>query len=223
MQQMHVKGQSAMAIHIPKPTAKTKTTVTTQITSQPVNPSDEPIPTGTVINQPPYNPSPAKTNRLIMMVASLLMLMIIGMLVVTIGLPAYKNYLLRTEKTQPNPTAPVAVPVAKPEVANVVASQPNAPKPTEQLNQQTIVITGEQLGNGVPPASTLSSTSAQVDMAPSAQPPSDAPLATSNTTNLDNPSAMRDQPSAPANNNTQSSLSYEEFIKTSQQTVFVDR
>lgn len=221
-----------MAIRIPKPNAKPRTNEP-PATSKLIE-ATEVVTTRHVTNTLVTTP-PVQNNRRIMIAASVVMLLIIGATVVAIGLPMYQKYRLNTKTPIPSEPTLMPQPVAKPALAKVAASQPTASQPADNLNQQTIVITGDQLGNGVAPASTVSTdsvTTSSVTTAATVNPASVStitqnvapPVASAPPTNQ-SPISANNGPNAgnALSQSNQRNISYEEFVQTSKQSVFVDR
>lgn len=178
----------------------------------------------------------------LMVMLPLLVIALMGILMQVI-VPSYQ-YMVNTKNSTQAPTAKAIQP------ANVLPANTQAvPAATEQpdnLRTEAIVITGEQLGNGVASAPqpvaqaatqptnqpTMPATST-VDNSPTSNLSTNSPSISSETNNQADNGVTTNQATIdsvasavkPAINfgATQGAISYEDFVKTSQQQVFIDR
>lgn len=151
------------------------------------------------------------------------------LLLVGLGALAYfllPNFLPQDEPTPPPVAKTHTTPVASsPRTASQTASSPMAVSTAgastasaTAINNQTIVITGDHLKNGIP-ASTATADMANVKPAKNTEsvaPMADSDIAFAGQTN--SPSVGDNQIA----HSSKSSMSYAEFVKTSESTVFAD-
>ena len=178
----------------------------------------------------------------LMVLIPLLVMSLIGLLTQVV-VPSYHSYqAIRNSReaqnkvivTATNPTQSAQI---SPATASAVAA--STPQP-ENLRTEAVVITGEQLGNGVAstpqptapanvnPATTtnqvsdmLANTPSRTNQMPEA--PTDA--ANSNTSNQGSNERAQtgSNPTTNAPNSSQGVVSYEDFVKASEQQIFIDR
>lgn len=185
----------------------------------------------------------------LMILIPLLVMSLIGLLT-QIVLPSYQSYqaMKNSSDAQNNviltATNPSQSAQALPATASAVAASTAQP---ENLRTEAVVITGEQLGNGVvstpqptAPANvnpamttnqvsdTLANTSSRTNQMPEVL--TDAANTNSSNTNSSNPNSASDEraqtgsnPTANATNSSQAVVSYEDFVKASEQQIFIDR
>lgn len=184
---------------------------------------------------------------LLMVLIPLLVISLIGLLTQVV-VPSYYSYqsyqsyqaMKNSRDAQNNvivkATNPGQSAQTLPATASAVAASSTQP---ENLRTEAVVITGEQLGNGVAstpqptapanvnPATTTNQVSDTLANTPSVtnQMP-EAPIDTANSNNLNQGSNERAQTgSNPTTNapNSQGVVSYEDFVKASEQQIFIDR
>lgn len=179
----------------------------------------------------------AKLKTTLMLVLPLLMMSLLGILTQVI-LPSYQA-LVKNKNTDTHPTIASAQPSQS--VQPLPSTAPNLPASSLQpntLRTEAVVITGEQLGNGITsaPAPTATATPPMPATANMVNDAASMPAATSqsNDQTLTVPPTAQASAqvaadserigveSAPATTN-KGTISYEDFIKTSEQQIFIDR
>lgn len=191
----------------------------------------------------------------LMVVIPLLVMSLIGLLTQVV-VPSYQSYhsyqAIRNSKDAQNnvivrATKPSQSVQTLPATASAVAASTTQP---ENLRTEAVVITGEQLGNGVAstpqptapanvnPATTTNQVSDTLANTPSRtnqmpELPTDAANTNSpnsNSSNPNTPNSASDEraqtssnPTTNATTNNQGVVSYEDFIKASEQQIFIDR
>ena len=178
----------------------------------------------------------------LMVLIPLLVMSLIGLLTQVV-VPSYHSYqaIRNSREAQNNvivtATNPIQSAQISPATASAVAASTTQP---ENLRTEAVVITGEQLGNGVAstpqptapanvnPATTtnqvsdmLANTPSRTNQMPEA--PTDA--ANSNTSNQGSNERAQtgSNPTTNAPNSSQGVVSYEDFVKASEQQIFIDR
>ena len=178
----------------------------------------------------------------LMVLIPLLVMSLIGLLTQVV-VPSYQSYqAIRNSRDAQNnviltATNPSQSAQTLPATASAVAASTTQP---ENLRTEAVVITGEQLGNGVAstpqptapanvnPATTtnqvsdmLANTPSRTNQMPEA--PTDA--ANSNTSNQGSNERAQtgSNPTTNAPNSSQGVVSYEDFVKASEQQIFIDR
>ena len=177
----------------------------------------------------------------LMVLIPLLVMSLIGLLTQVV-VPSYHSYqaIRNSREAQNNvivtATNPIQSAQISPATASAVAASTTQP---ENLRTEAVVITGEQLGNGVAstpqpsapanvnPATTtnqvsdmLANTPSRTNQMPEA--PTDA--ANSNTSNQGSNERAQTGSNPTANaTNSQGVVSYEDFVKASEQQIFIDR
>ena len=178
----------------------------------------------------------------LMVLIPLLVMSLIGLLTQVV-VPSYHSYqaIRNSREAQNNvivtATNPIQSAQISPATASAVAASTTQP---ENLRTEAVVITGEQLGNGVAstpqptapanvnPATTtnqvsdmLANTPSRTNQMPEA--PTDA--ANSNTSNQGSNERAQtgSNPTTNAPNSRQGVVSYEDFVKASEQQIFIDR
>lgn len=178
----------------------------------------------------------------LMVLIPLLVMSLIGLLTQVV-VPSYHSYqaIRNSREAQNNvivtATNPIQSAQISPAIALAVAASTTQP---ENLRTEAVVITGEQLGNGVAstpqptapanvnPATTtnqvsdmLANTPSRTNQMPEA--PTDA--ANSNTSNQGSNERAQtgSNPTTNAPNSSQGVVSYEDFVKASEQQIFIDR
>ena len=178
----------------------------------------------------------------LMVLIPLLVMSLIGLLTQVV-VPSYHSYqaIRNSREAQNNvivtATNPIQSAQILPATASAVAASTAQP---ENLRTEAVVITGEQLGNGVAstpqptapanvnPATTtnqvsdmLANTPSRTNQMPEA--PTDA--ANSNTSNQGSNERAQtgSNPTTNAPNSSQGVVSYEDFVKASEQQIFIDR
>ena len=178
----------------------------------------------------------------LMVLIPLLVMSLIGLLTQVV-VPSYHSYqaIRNSREAQNNvivtATNPIQSAQISPATASAVAASTTQP---ENLRTEAVVITGEQLGNGVAstpqptapanvnPATTTNQVSDMLANTPSRtnQMP-EAPTDAANSNNLNQGSNERAQtgsnPTTNAPNSSQGVVSYEDFVKASEQQIFIDR
>ncbi len=175
----------------------------------------------------------------LMVLIPLLVISFIGLLTQVV-VPSYQSYhsyqaMKNNKDAQKNvivtATNPIQSAQTLPATASAVAASTTEP---ENLRTEAVVITGEQLGNGV--ASTLQPTGpANVNAATTTNQLSDTlantptDTANSNSSNPNTPNSASDEGAQTGSNpttnttNSQGVVSYEDFVKASEQQIFIDR
>lgn len=179
----------------------------------------------------------AKLKTTLMLLLPLLMMSLLGILTQII-LPSYQA-LLRNKNTDTHPTTASAQPSHS--MQPLPSTAPNLPASNIQpntLRTEAVVITGEQLGNGItsapaptataaPPTPATANMANNADSMPTATPQSnDQPITVAPTVQASAQGAADSGrlgvESTPATTN-KGAISYEDFIKTSEQQIFLDR
>lgn len=187
----------------------------------------------------------------LMVLIPLLVMSLIGLLTQVV-VPSYHSYqvMKNNRDTQNNviltATNPIQSAQTLPAIASAVAASTTQP---ENLRTEAVIITGEQLGNGVAsnpqptapanvnPAITtnqVSDTLANTPSVPNQTPEAPTAAANSNSSNPDTPnpnspnqgSNERAQTGSKPTTNamgSQGAVSYEDFVKASEQQIFIDR
>ena len=176
-----------------------------------------------------------------MVLIPLLVISLIGLLTQVV-VPSYQSYqsyqAMKNNKDAQNnvivtATNPSQSAQILPATASAVAASSTQP---ENLRTEAVVITGEQLGNGV--ASTSQPTApANVNPAITtnqvsdtlANTPTDTAINSNSSTNPNTPNSGSDERAQTGSNptvnatNSQGVVSYEDFVKASEQQIFIDR
>ncbi len=177
-----------------------------------------------------YGLPPSPPSKLVIIVGLVLPLVGVAMIgvIAAIAIPAYQDYVTRAQTAQ---TQAINTAASTPEpdmtaAANTAASASQS----VPLRQETVVISGEQLGNGAVPTN-QSQPSSETPL--QTAPPVAAEEAADSQKPLNNSDLETLMPDTPPPNNKeksgndkptpQGSMSYEDFIKTSQTTVYIDR
>lgn len=174
----------------------------------------------------------------LMVLIPLLVMSLIGLLTQVV-VPSYHSYqaIRNSREAQNNvivtATNPIQSAQISPATASAVAASTTQP---ENLRTEAVVITGEQLGNGV--ASTPQPTApANVNPATTtnqvsdmlANTPTDTAINSNSSTNPNTPNSASDERAQTGSNptvnatNSQGVVSYEDFVKASEQQIFIDR
>lgn len=177
----------------------------------------------------------------LMVLIPLLVISLIGLLTQVV-VPSYQSYqsyqAMKNNKDAQNnvivtATNPSQSAQILPATASAVAASSTQP---ENLRTEAVVITGEQLGNGV--ASTSQPTApANVNPAITtnqvsdklANTPTDTAINSNSSTNPNTPNSASDERAQTGSNptanatNSQGVVSYEDFVKASEQQIFIDR
>lgn len=193
----------------------------------------------------------SQLKTVLMVLIPLLVMSLIGLLTQVV-VPSYHSYqgMKNNRDAQNNVIVTAAKPSqssqALPATASAVAASTTQP---ENLRTKAVVITGEQLGNGVAsnpqptaPANvnptittnqvsdTLANTSSRTNQMPEAPTNAASPNTlnpnSSNSNNLDQGSNERAQTGSNPTTNamgSQGAVSYEDFVKASEQQIFIDR
>lgn len=173
----------------------------------------------------PSNSIGSKTDKKTLMMAGVL-----GVLAVLAVLYLFVLPMFQAEEPTPVATVATPAPIAKPVASPASTASAVAPvATTDNLRTETVVISGEQLGNTASaPASSTMPTAVQVDNSETqkalekAQPVESAPPAPEVKAEqklMEKSSPSKENPMTKA----QGSMSYADFVKASEQQVFADR
>ena len=176
-------------------------------------------------NEKQTNSVARKTDKKTLMMAGVL-----GVLAVLAVLYLFVLPMFQAEEPTPVATVATPAPIAKPVASPASTASAVAPvATTDNLRTETVVISGEQLGNTASaPASSTMPTAVQVDNSETqkalekAQPVESAPPAPEVKAEqklMEKSSPSKENPRTKA----QGSMSYADFVKASEQQVFADR
>lgn len=150
-----------------------------------------------------------------------------GLVVVALIAVAVVFVLPRFLQSEPEPTPAPPVATAKPAENPAPASDTKTAQPAENLRTETVVISGEQL-NGNASSDTVPTPAVQNDEIKVAEPPPAEPVATPVAPPPEQKVANENKEKKPAKTEVSvqeqgNSLSYADFVKSSEQPVFADR
>lgn len=177
----------------------------------------------------------------LMVLIPLLVISLIGLLTQVV-VPSYESYhsyqAIRKSKDAQNnvivtATKPSQSAQTLPATASAVAASTTQP---ENLRTEAVVITGEQLGNGVAstpqppaPANVNPATTTNQVSDTLANTPTDTAINSNSSTNPNTPNSGSNERAQTGSNpttnatNSQGVVSYEDFVKASEQQIFIDR